>query len=151
MRVILQRVKSAAVTIGGGETRGIGPGLFALFCAVEGDALPLAAKLAEKTAKLRIFEDAGGKMNLSAGELGLSALVVSNFTLAADTKKGLRPSFIAAAKPPFAEAAYDAYVGALRACALKEVKTGEFGADMRIAADCDGPVTILLDTEDWKR
>ncbi|MEA4912253.1 MAG: D-aminoacyl-tRNA deacylase [Oscillospiraceae bacterium] len=151
MKVIIQRVKSAAVTVGGEGPRAVGAGLFVLYCAAEGDDLTDCARLAEKTAKLRIFEDDAGKMNLSAQSLGLSALVVSNFTLAADTRKGLRPSFVGAAKPPFARQAYDAYVAALRQCGLREVKTGEFGADMRIAADCDGPVTIILDTEDWKK
>ncbi len=139
------------MSVDGGAPRAIGAGLFVLFCAVEGDTLAHSEKLAEKTAKLRIFSDGEGKMNLSAHELGLSALVVSNFTLAADTKKGLRPSFIGAAKPPFAKEAYEAYVEALRAGGLREVKTGEFGADMRIDAQCDGPVTIILDTEDWKK
>ena len=108
-------------------------------------------KLAQKCAGLRIFEDAGGKLNVSAEELGCEALVVSNFTLYGDTKKGKRPSFIAAAKPPLSVEAYEAFVAELRKTGLARVETGEFGADMKVTLTNDGPVTIVIDTDEWKR
>ena len=100
MKALVQRVKYARVTINGKETRKTGPGLLVLFGCAAGDDLDTCRKLAEKTANLRIFDDSEGKMNLSALDLGLSAMVVSQFTLLADTHKGNRPSFIEAAKPP---------------------------------------------------
>lgn len=93
----------------------------------------------------------GGKLNVSAEELGCEALVVSNFTLYGDTKKGKRPSFIAAAKPPLSVEAYEAFVAELRKTGLARVETGEFGADMKVTLTNDGPVTIVIDTDEWKR
>jgi D-tyrosyl-tRNA(Tyr) deacylase len=151
MRALLQRVTGAAVTIGGGERRQIGPGLLILLGVREGDGLPMCEKLAQKCAKLRIFDDAEGKLNLSAAEVGGAALVVSQFTLYADTKKGRRPSFSAAAKPPIGEACYEEFVRCLRRQGLKEVQTGRFGANMRVELLNDGPVTVLIDTDDWSR
>ncbi len=113
--------------------------------------LDVCEKLAQKCAGLRIFEDAGGKLNVSAEELGCEALVVSNFTLYGDTKKGKRPSFIAAAKPPLSVEAYEAFVAELRKTGLARVETGEFGADMKVTLTNDGPVTIVIDTDEWKR
>ncbi len=149
MRVVLQRVAGASVTVNGGEARAIGPGLVLLVGIKDTDTLDLAPKLAEKCAHLRIFADEEGKLNRSAAELGYSALVVSNFTLYANTKKGKRPSFIAAAKPPLAVDAYELFLAELEKQGLKEVKHGEFGADMRVSLVNDGPVTILLDTDEW--
>ena len=151
MKALVQRVRYARVTINGEEIRETGPGLLVLFGCAEGDDIKDCRKLAEKTANLRIFTDSQDKMNLSALELGLSAMVVSQFTLLADTKKGNRPSFIAAAKPPLAVDAYEEYVRILSSLRLKEVKTGEFGADMQVEICNDGPVTVMLDTEEWKR
>lgn len=149
MRVVLQRVTSASVTVNGGEPRSIGPGLVLLLGIKESDTLDLVPKLAEKCAQLRIFADEEGKLNKSAVELGYSALVVSNFTLYGATKKGKRPSFIAAAKPPLAVKAYELFLTEMGKQGLKEVRHGEFGADMKLSLTNDGPVTILLDTEEW--
>ena len=151
MRVVLQRVAGASVTVNGGEARAIGPGLVLLVGIKDTDTLDLAPKLAEKCAHLRIFADEEGKLNRSAAELGYSALVVSNFTLYANTKKGKRPSFIAAAKPPLAVDAYELFLAELEKQGLKEVKHGEFGADMRVSLVNDGPVTIVMDTDEMKR
>lgn len=114
------------------------------------DSFDICEKLAKKCAELRIFEDEQGKLNLSAQELELEALVVSNFTLYADTKKGRRPSFVRAAKPPLADGAYDRFVEELRETGLAGVQTGTFGADMQIELVNDGPVTIVIETDDWK-
>ena len=149
MRVVLQRVAGASVTVNGGGARVIGPGLVLLVGIKDTDTLDLAPKLAEKCAHLRTFADEEGKLNRSAAELGYSALVVSNFTLYANTKKGKRPSFIAAAKPPLAVDAYELFLAELEKQGLKEVKHGEFGADMQVSLVNDGPVTILLDTDEW--
>ena len=147
--MVLQRVAGASVTVNGGGARVIGPGLVLLVGIKDTDTLDLAPKLAEKCAHLRIFADEEGKLNRSAAELGYSALVVSNFTLYANTKKGKRPSFIAAAKPPLAVDAYELFLAELEKQGLKEVKHGEFGADMQVSLVNDGPVTILLDTDEW--
>ena len=151
MKAVVQRVKSAIVTINGGEKRAIGAGLLILLGVAVGDTMDDARLLARKCAELRIFEDEQGKLNLSAAELGGAAMVVSNFTLQADTKKGRRPSFLAAAKPPLSVEAYELFVECMRGYGLSGVETGEFGADMQIALVNDGPVTLLLDTEEWKR
>ena len=133
----------------------MGRGLAVLFAASELDRQDcsdeLIQKLAHKTANLRIFPDSDKKMNLSALQLNLSAMVVSQFTLFACTKKGNRPSFIAAAKPPFAEQIYDRYVEALRRYDFNEFITGEFGAMMLLDIVNDGPVTIVIDTKEWER
>lgn len=150
MKAVIQRVKRASVTVNGESTRSIGRGLMILLGVQDTDDLNICEKLAKKCAELRIFEDEQGKLNLSAQELGLSALVVSNFTLYADTKKGRRPSFVSAAKPPLADGAYDRFVEELRKTGLREVQTGEFGADMQIELVNDGPVTIVIETDDWK-
>ena len=151
MKAVIQRVLGAKVTINGEETRSIGPGLMILVGVAVSDSMDDARLLARKCAELRIFEDSDGKMNLSAQQLGYEAMVVSNFTLQADTKKGRRPSFILAAKPPLAVEAYELFVECLRGAGLRDVQTGEFGAEMRIELVNDGPVTIVMDTEEWKR
>lgn len=155
MRLVIQRVKSAGISINKGEVRHMGAGLVVLFAASDTDTGDysghLIQKLAEKTAKIRIFSDAEGKMNLSALDLGLSVMVVSQFTLFADTKKGNRPSFSAAAEPVFAEKIYNEYVDILRGYSWKEFLTGEFGAMMTVELTNDGPVTIIIDTKEWER
>lgn len=151
MRALIQRVRRAAVTIEGAETRTIGPGILILLGVREGDSPDLCPKLAEKCAGLRIFDDAEGRLNLSAIDLGFEALVVSQFTLYGDTRKGKRPSFTAAAKPPLSVDCYEAFVDAMRAQGLQNVQTGTFGAEMQIELVNDGPVTLMLDTDEWKK
>ena len=108
-------------------------------------------KLAEKCAGLRIFKDENDKLNLSAKDLGYSALVVSQFTLYGDTKKGFRPSFIKAARPPLAVDAYELFLAEMNKQGLKDVQHGEFGADMKVDLLNDGPVTLWMDTKDMRR
>lgn len=151
MRAVVQRVREAQVVVNGGAPRAIGQGLVILLGVRDTDTLALCPKLARKCAGLRIFDDAQGKLNLSAEELGYEALVVSNFTLYGNTRKGRRPSFIAAAKPPLAVDAYNAFVDELRKTELRRVETGEFGAEMQLTLTNDGPITLVLDTEEWER
>lgn len=151
MRAVIQRVSGASVTVNGGAPRTIGRGLVILLGVRNTDTLDICEKLAQKCAGLRIFEDADGKLNVSAEELGYEALVVSNFTLYGDTRKGKRPSFIAAAKPPLSVDGYDTFVAHLRRTGLSRVETGEFGADMQVSLTNDGPVTIVIDTDEWKK
>lgn len=150
MRAIIQRVSSASVVVNGGAPRSIGPGLMILLGVRDGDDPAIIPKLANKCAGLRIFNDDEGKLNRSAVELGYSALVVSNFTLYGDTSRGKRPSFIRAAKGELALAAYEAFLKELSAQGLAEVQHGEFGADMQVSLVNDGPVTIVMDTDEWK-
>ena len=150
MRAIIQRVTGASVTVNGGEPRVIGPGLVILLGVRETDTLDIVPKLAEKCANLRIFTDENGKLNLSAVSLGYSALVVSNFTLYGETTKGKRPSFVHAASGALAVDAYEAFLAEMGRQGLKEVQHGEFGADMQLTLTNDGPVTIFIDTDDWK-
>ncbi len=149
MRVVVQRVQSASVIVNGGTPREIGQGLLCLFGAKVGDNAALADKLAHKVVNLRVFADAEGKLNCAAVELGYAILAVPNFTLYADTKKGLRPSFVQAASREEAAPLFARFVQALRAEAVS-VQQGEFGADMQVSLVNDGPVTILLDTEEWE-
>lgn len=151
MRAIIQRVSAASVVVDGGKPRPIGPGLVILFGVREDDTLDIVPKLAEKCAHLRIFSDEEGKLNRSAVELGYAALVVSNFTLYGDTARGKRPSFSHAAKGEPAKAAYDLFLQELGRQGLRAVQHGEFGADMQVSLVNDGPVTILIDTNDWKK
>ena len=151
MRAVIQRVSRASVVVNGGEPRAIGPGIVILLGVGEQDTLAIVPKLAEKCAQLRIFEDDAGKLNRSAAELGYSALVVSNFTLYGDTARGRRPSFIRAAKPPLSVEAYEAFLREMQRQGLKQVQHGEFGADMQVSLVNDGPVTIVIDTDDWAK
>lgn len=151
MKVVLQRVTRAQVTVAGQPPRAIGPGLVLLVGVAANDTLDLAPKMAAKCAELRVFEDADGKLNLSAAQLGLSALVVSNFTLLANTRKGRRPSFTEAAKPPLSVELYQSFVQHLRDCGLAQVQTGDFGADMQVELVNDGPITLVLDSDDWRQ
>ena len=144
MRVLLQRVSRAAVTVECERVAEIERGFLALVGVGHGDTAEAAAKLAAKTAKLRVFEDDAGLMNLALGDVGGAVLAVSQFTLYADTRKGNRPSFTDAAPPDVGEAVYGAYVEALRAAGVP-VQTGVFGAHMQVDLVNDGPVTILLE------
>ena len=148
---MIQRVKRASVTVNGESTRSIGKGLMILLGVQDTDDLNICEKLAKKCAELRIFEDEQGKLNLSAQELGLSALVVSNFTLLRRHKKGPPSQLCARGEAPAGPtAAYERFVEELRKTGLHDVQTGEFGADMQIDLVNDGPVTIVIETDDWK-
>ena len=151
MRAVIQRVTGASVTVNGGPERAIGPGLVILLGVLDTDDPAIVPKLAEKCAHLRIFEDDAGKLNRSAVELGYEALVVSNFTLYGDTTKGKRPSFIHAAKADLAVPCYEQFLEEMGKQGLKAVQHGEFGADMQIRLLNDGPVTIVIDTDEWKK
>lgn len=146
MRALLQRVSSASVTIDGTIHSAIGAGLLILVGIEEADNTDDIAWLAGKIARMRIFGDDAGHMNLSLQETGGEALVVSQFTLHASTKKGNRPSFIRAARPEQAIPAYESFCAALTAELGRAVKTGVFGADMKVALTNDGPVTIWIDS-----
>jgi D-aminoacyl-tRNA deacylase len=143
VRAVLQRVSRASVTIDGAVTGQIGPGLLILICAMEGDTDAQADAMAEKIAKLRIFKDGLGKMNLSVRDIGGAALVVSQFTLAADLR-GNRPGFSTAAKPEEGKRLYDYFSARLAATGIP-VANGIFGADMDVSLNNDGPVTIWLE------
>ncbi|MFO1138725.1 MAG: D-aminoacyl-tRNA deacylase [Paracoccus sp. (in: a-proteobacteria)] len=147
MRALIQRVSQAEVTVGDRSTGRIGPGLLVLVCAMQGDPADAPEKLAARVAKLRIFRDEAGKMNRSVIDIGGAALVVSQFTLAADTRTGNRPGFSTAEAPARGEALYLRFADALRDLGVS-VATGEFGADMRVALVNDGPVTIWMDSTD---
>ncbi|KIC50841.1 D-aminoacyl-tRNA deacylase [Tateyamaria sp. ANG-S1] len=146
MRALLQRVSEASVTVEGAVVGQCGPGLLILVCAMPGDTSDTAKTLAKKVSKLRLFKDDAGKMNLSILQTGGSALVVSQFTLAADTSRGNRPGFSGAAKPDEAEALYLQFAQELLDLGV-ETETGKFGADMSVGLTNDGPVTIWLDTQ----
>ena len=151
MRVVIQRVNQGRVSVEGQVVGEIGPGLVILLGAGEGDGPVEAARLADKVANLRIFADAQGKTNLSILDVGGEALVISQFTLYADCRKGRRPSFVHAAAPDVAAPLVDYFAGRLRQAGLSRVETGEFGAMMLVEIHNDGPFTIVLDTEDLKR
>ena len=143
MRAVLQRVSRASVTVDGVVTGEIGHGLMILICAMEGDDEGKADQLAAKIAKMRIFKDDQGKMNLSVRDVGGSALIVSQFTLAADLR-GNRPGFSTAAKPDEGKRLYDYFTARMLAEGVP-VANGIFGADMDVSLNNDGPVTIWMD------
>lgn len=145
MRLVIQRVKKASVFVKNKTVGKIEKGLFVLVGVKEGDTERDAENLAEKLAKLRIMADEAGKMNLSVKDVGSEVLVVSQFTLHANTSKGNRPSFVKAARPGLAEELYSHFVDKLRKLGVK-VETGEFGAYMSIQAELDGPVTLSLES-----
>ena len=147
MRALIQRVTEAAVTVDGDLIGQTGPGLMVLICAMQGDDEAAAEKLAARTAKLRIFRDDQGRMNRSVLDAGGSALVISQFTLAADTRTGNRPGFSSAATPEDGERLYEHFAESLRGHGIA-VEQGRFGADMKVRLLNDGPVTIWLDTAD---
>ena len=145
MRALLQRVSEASVMVDGQVIGEIGKGLLILVCAMQGDTDAQADKLAAKIAKLRIFRDDADKMNLSVRDAGNAALVVSQFTLAADTSRGNRPGFSTAADPATGDALYQYFSERLRIEGLS-VANGKFGADMKVALVNDGPVTIWMES-----
>jgi D-aminoacyl-tRNA deacylase len=144
MRVVLQRVSRASVTIDGQVAGAIGRGFCLLVGVTHDDSDATVDWMAEKVAGLRLFPDAEGKMNLGLDEVGGGVLVVSQFTLYGDAAKGRRPSFIAAARPETAIPLYQRFIAALRGRGL-DVATGEFGADMQVEIHNDGPVTLILE------
>ena len=147
MRVVIQRVLQASVSIGGAVTAAIGPGLMILLGICEEDGREDIEWLVRKIAGLRVFDDADGVMNVDVRDAGGDALVVSQFTLMASTKKGNRPSYIRAARPEVAIPLYEQFCASLEAALGKPVPTGTFGADMQVSLVNDGPVTICIDTK----
>lgn len=150
MTAVLQRVKKAAVSVDGKVTGACEHGFFILLGVFEGDTAEDARLLAEKIAKLRVFEDENGKMNRSINDVGGSALVVSQFTLCANYSHGNRPDFLCAAKPAAANELYEYFSSLLRTLVKGGVGNGVFGADMQIEAHCDGPVTIVMESDKLK-
>jgi len=150
LRTLVQRVKEGAVLIDGREVGKIGKGVVVLLGVGQGDTMEDLDYLVDKVVNLRIFSDEEGKMNLSLIDVGGEALVVSQFTLYADCRKGRRPSFTDAAPPEKGKEMYEAFVNKLREKGIK-VETGEFGAMMLVKIYNDGPVTIMLDSEDRRR
>jgi len=146
MRAVVQRVKRASVTVSSETAGKIGPGLLVLLGVGHGDTEAAADYLAEKVARLRIFEDETGRMNSAVGEIGGAVLVVSQFTLYGDVRRGKRPSFDAAARPEQARRLYEYFVDKLRATGLR-CETGRFQEMMEVELVNDGPVTILLDSK----
>ena len=147
MRVLLQRVKRASVSVDGRELGSIDNGLLAFVGFCDTDKEEYISPMAQKAANLRIFEDANGKMNLSLLDTDGDFLAISQFTLYADCSHGRRPSFVSALKPDIAEKYYNKFVKELESILGKDVKTGEFGADMKVELLNDGPVTIMLDSD----
>jgi D-tyrosyl-tRNA(Tyr) deacylase len=147
MIAVIQRVSHASVEAGGKQISRIGPGLLILLGVSADDGPSEAAWLAGKISRLRIFSDAEGKMNLSVLDLGLEAMVVSQFTLFGDASQGNRPSYTQAARPEKAIPFYEDFCRQLESCLGREVKKGIFGADMKISLLNDGPVTLMLDTQ----
>lgn len=149
MRAVIQRVSHARVTIEGKIHGEIGKGLLILLGVCEDDTEAEAVYLADKCVGLRIFTDENDKMNLSPADIGGGLLVISQFTLYGDCKKGRRPSFVNAGPPQLAEALYEQFLTECRAQGFAP-QHGEFGAHMEVASVNDGPVTLILDTDDWK-
>lgn len=147
MRAVIQRVSSASVTINGTVKSAIGPGLMILLGICRGDGQEDIDWLVKKIAGLRIFDDEAGVMNRSVVDVGGEALVVSQFTLMASTKKGNRPSYLGAAGHELAIPLYERFCAALSVAVGRPAGTGEFGADMKVALVNDGPVTICIDTK----
>jgi len=151
MKAVIQRVSYASVSVDGEVTGSIGKGFLILLGVVDGDTSAQAEVLASKVAKLRVFEDDNQKMNLSLLDVGGEALVVSQFTLCADCKKGNRPSFTPSAPPDIANELYLEFSELLRSNGIMKVENGVFGADMKVSLLNDGPVTIILDTDLWRK
>ena len=151
MKAVFQRVTEASVTVDGECIAAIDHGVLLLVGVCQGDTPAEAALLAKKVAGLRVFCDEQEKMNLSVLDIGGSILAVSQFTLCANTSHGRRPDFLAAARPEIAQPLFDTFVSCLRQEGVSHVETGRFGADMQVRLLNDGPVTILLDTDTWKK
>jgi len=145
VRVVLQRVAEASVEIDGAVTGSIGPGLVVLAGFTAGDGADTVSWMADKIANLRIFADAEGRMNRSVLDIGGEVLVVSQFTLYGDARKGRRPSFVKAARPEVAVPLYEAFVGALGRAVPRRVQTGRFGSEMKVSLVNDGPVTLMIE------
>ena len=146
MRILLQRVSRASVRIDGATVAGIGQGLLAFVGVAQGDDQATADAMARRVAELRIFADEAGRTNRSILDVGGSALVVSQFTLLADTSRGRRPGFTRAARPDLADALYRRFADALRGAGVRDVRTGRFGEVMAVELVNDGPFTIWLDS-----
>lgn len=146
MRVLIQRVTHAKVTVEGETIGACGKGLLILVCAMQGDTAETGARLAAKISKLRVFADEQGRMNRSILDISGAALVVSQFTLAADTSRGNRPGFSTAAAPAEGEALFEQFKTDLQNIGIP-VESGKFGADMAVELVNDGPVTIWIDTD----
>lgn len=151
MKAVIQRVSEASVVIEDKTVGSCKEGYMILYCAVEGDTKEDISLLARKVANLRVFCDEDDKMNRSILDVDGEVLCISQFTLAADTKKGNRPSFINAMGPETASEYYDIFCEELLNNGIKKVDKGVFGADMKVSLVNDGPVTIILDTDVWKR
>lgn len=148
MRLVIQRVNHATVTVNNETVGNIGKGLLVLMGVSDTDDSDILAKLTDKLLKMRIFEDENGKTNLSLSDVDGELLIVSQFTLYADCRKGNRPSFIKAGAPDTANALYEEFVKMCRQ-RTRKVETGIFGADMKVALENDGPFTIILDSDDF--
>lgn len=151
MRAVVQRVTSSKVEVDGKIVGAIDKGFLVLLGVMDEDTKEDAALLARKVASLRVFEDENGKMNLELSEINGSVLAVSQFTLCADVKKGNRPSFSPSASPEKAEELYEFFCGELKTNGISTVEKGVFGADMRVSLINDGPVTIIYDTNIWRK
>ena len=151
MKAVIQRVTSAQVSVNGSVVGSCENGFMILLGVASGDTEEDAAVLARKTAALRVFCDENGKMNKSLLDTDGQTLVISQFTLCADVKKGNRPSFIGAAEPSLAEKLYFYFCDELKKLGVKRVENGVFGADMKVSLVNDGPVTIIYDTEIWRK
>lgn len=150
MIAVIQRVSDSSVEISGEKTSAIGKGLMILLGIEEADGTDDIQWLARKIANLRIFNDTHGVMNESVLDQQGEILVISQFTLHASTRKGNRPSYIRAAKPEIAIPLYESLIAELKGITGREIKSGEFGADMKVSLVNDGPVTIIIDTKDKK-
>lgn len=151
MKAVIQRVTRAKVTVDGNVTGEIGKGFLVLLGVMDGDTEVQMKLLAKKVAEIRIFEDENEKMNLSLAQVGGSVLVVSQFTLCADVSHGRRPSFIPSAAPDVANDLYEKFVSELKNYGIENVQTGVFGADMAVELVNDGPVTIIMNTDEWEK
>ena len=151
MRAVIQRVLSASVEVGGKTVGSCKKGLFILLGVKKGDGEEDAELLASKISKLRIFEDENQKMNLSVCDIGGEILIVSNFTLCADCRRGNRPDFFGAEAPSEAKRLYEFFVERAKDISGLKTETGVFGADMKIFLENDGPVTIVIDSDELKK
>ena len=149
MKAVFQRVLSADVKVDGRTVGEIGHGTLILLGVEQDDTPEKAVLMANKISNLRVFSDDSGKFTYSLLDIGGEALVVSNFTLCANCRHGRRPEFLSAARPEQADPLYKLVAETLQKAGVKKVATGEFGADMKVSMEGDGPVTILLDTKDW--
>lgn len=149
MLAVFQRVSSAYVEVDGSRTGAIDRGALLFLGVEQGDTAEQAEKLARKVSELRVFSDENDKMNLSVKDIGGGVLLISNFTLCGNCRHGRRPEFLRAARPEQAEPLYEGFARMLMRNGVTRVETGVFGADMRVMAENDGPVTLILDTKEW--